>query len=446
MSPKKTKAIGMPAGVPPPSLPLSFFALACAGMIGCGVALITAHSAAVRDPTQDGVVCAAHLAMLATLSMGVLGAMHQFVPVVTGKALRSLVLSKITLLTWLGASWLLPLGIGTEHPLVVECGGALASVAIVCLVVNLIPPLSVRGKGVPVTGLRLSVSAFIVTACFGVLYVGDRKANWFTLSGHIVLAHALIGLFGWLGLTYVAVAEKLWPMFFLAHNEKKTQPVRLGIWAIAIGLALLAPGLLIGQQILAWAGSVLIVIGLSTHLHSLSVHIRGRNRRVDLYAVSVITSALWLVVGIGFALSAYLTIDKNHHLGVALVGASISAFAGWLLEALVGHAQKVVPFIVWSAMRQRGIEKVPSGKQLLFADLYSHRVASITFFSITIAVASLCYGFAFSNSPAVIVCGGLLIVSGLLIFGNFVFTPVKLIRLNRSVPPKRTIALIAQPD
>ena len=72
------------------------------------------------------------------------------------------------------------------------------------------------------TGLRFALAGFVVTACFGVVYVADRSGEWFNLSGHILLAHAVVGLFAWLGLTYVSVAEKLWPMFFLPTSRAGT--------------------------------------------------------------------------------------------------------------------------------------------------------------------------------------------------------------------------------
>ena len=215
---------GVPSAVPPPSVPLAFFAAASLGLVACGATLVWAGSTDITDPTADRVVAAAHLAVLATLSMGVLGAMHQFTPVISQRPLRSVGLARATLLSWIAASWLLPLGVAIRQESLVEAGGGLAAVAITLLVVNLSAPLAVRGKGAPVTGLRFALAGFVVTACFGVVYVADRSGKWFDLSAHILLAHAVIGLFAWLGLTYVSVAEKLWPMFFLAHVPGRHRP------------------------------------------------------------------------------------------------------------------------------------------------------------------------------------------------------------------------------
>ncbi|MGH3068116.1 MAG: hypothetical protein ACRDOH_13040 [Streptosporangiaceae bacterium] len=59
--------------------------------------------------------------------------------------------------------------------------------------------MSVQEKGATVTGLRFALAGFVATACFDVVYVADRRGNWFDLSGHTVLVHAVIGLFAWLG-------------------------------------------------------------------------------------------------------------------------------------------------------------------------------------------------------------------------------------------------------
>ena len=96
---------GVPAGVPGPSVPLSFLAASALGLAACGAALVWARAAAVANPTADPVVAAAHFGMLATLSMGVLGALHQFTPVVTQRALRSVRLARATFLAWLAAAW-----------------------------------------------------------------------------------------------------------------------------------------------------------------------------------------------------------------------------------------------------------------------------------------------------------------------------------------------------
>jgi hypothetical protein len=396
---------GVPAVVPPPGVPLSFLAAAALGLVACGAALIWARGAATTDPTADPVVAAAHFGVLATLSAGVLGALHQFTPVVTHRPLRSVRLAWATFATWLGAAWLLPSGIAAQQEGVVEAGGGLAAIAVTLLVVNLSAPLAARGKGHTVTGLRLALAGFVATACFGVTYVADRRGTWFDLSGHTELAHAVIGLFAWLGLTYVAVAEKLWPMFFLAHVPGRHLAGRLAVWLIPAGVTLLSPGLLASINWLAWAGAAVLAAGLVAHLTSLAAHVRHRRRKGGLHLAFVATSAGFLIAGAGLALAATLQMSRDHHAGMALAAAAVTAFAGWLLEALAGHAHKVVPFILWSVLRGRGIGTAPSGGPLGFADLYDHRLAA-AYALVTTGITAVAAGFGGTQPPRSRLAGG----------------------------------------
>lgn len=416
---------GMPGAVPPPSVPLSFLAAASLGLVACGGAWMWAADAAAQDPTADPVVAAAHLGMLATLSMGVLGALHQFTPVVSQRPLRSIHLARATFLSWLAASWLLPLGIATGREALVETGGGLAALSIAVLVVNLSKPLAARHKGAPVIGLRFALAGFVATACFGVLYVADRRGNWFDLSGHVVLAHAVIGLFAWLGLTYASVAEKLWPMFFLAHVPGRRWAGRVAVWAIPAGVALLSPGLLLGIPALGMAGAGILAGGLGAHVTSLLAHVRHRRRPADLHLLFVLTSACWLVAGAGLALGAVL-VHGSHQTQTALVAAAVCAFGGWLLETLVGHAHKVVPFIGWSAIRARGTTTDPTGKPIMFSDLYDHTWAAIAYGLVTAGIAALCIGLGSGMTVATEVGGGCFVGVGLVVAANLSIAPLRM--------------------
>ena len=415
---------GLPMAVPPPAVPLAFLAAAALGLVACGGAWIWARAA---DPTADPVVAAVHFGVLATLAMGVIGATHQFAPVISGRSLRSVGLARATFLAWFGASWLLPLGVGTEQVAVTALSGALAGVAVVLLAVNLAGPLAVRGKGTPVTALRVGVAGALLTGYLGAVFVADRRGSWFELAGHVDLAMGVLGLFGWLGVTYIGVAEKLWPMFMLAHVPGRHLAGRLAVWGVAAGVALLSPGLGWGVPQLAWPGAGMAAAGLAAHLASLGSHVRHRRRRADLHLVFILTSAGWLVAGAGLALAAALTVPADHRAGTALAAGAMAAFGGWLLEALVGHAHKVVPFVVWSALRSRGIERGPGGRPLVFGDLYDHPTAAATYGLVTVGIAALGTGLAGSFPVATAIGGALLAATGLVAAANLSIVPLRML-------------------
>jgi hypothetical protein len=224
------------------------------------------------------------------------------------------------------------------------------------------------------------------------------------------------------------VAEKLWPMFFLAHVPGRHRAGRLAVWLIPGGVTLLSPGLLSGLAPLAWAGAVILAAGLSAHLVSLAAHVRHRRRQGGLHLMFVTTAAGFLVAGAGLAIAATLIMPGNHHAGMALAAAAVTAFAGWVLAALTGHAHKVVPFILWSVLRGRGIATNPAGGPLGFADLYRHRLAAVSYALVTGGITAVAAGFAATQPAALAVGGGLLAAAGLATAGNLSVTPILLAR------------------
>ncbi|MBO0748011.1 MAG: hypothetical protein J2O47_06665, partial [Acidimicrobiaceae bacterium] len=409
---------GVPAVVPPPWLPLTFLAAAGLGVIACGAMLVWAAPTVVAHPMADRVIGAAQFGTLAVLSMGVLGALHQFAPVAAQRPLRSIRLAQVTFAAWLVAAWLVPVGLITRHEPIIAVGGAFVTVAVIAAVVNLGEPLRARGKGTPVVGLRLAMLGLVLTAASGATFVADRSGTWFVLSGHVVLAHAVIGLFFWLGMAYISVAEKLWPMFLLAHLPRRHHAGTVAVWATAAGVIVLSLGIWGRSPVVSWFGGTILAIGLGSHLVSLVAHVRHRRRGADLHLTYVLTAGVWLIGGAVLALIA--AVVPASPLGrERLVGADVAAIAGWLLTALVGHAHKVVPFIAWTALRAAGVDtRNGDGRPLLFADLYNHTVAWITFALTELGIAAVGIGLLANLSVAVAVGGAAWVVTGLIAAAN----------------------------
>ena len=435
------------AAAPSSSVPLVFLAAAAAGLAACGAALIWSSGVAVPDPTADPVVAAVHLGVLATLSTGVLGALHHFVPLLTHRRLRSPRLAWATFATWVAAAWLLPLGVATANETLVEVGGALAVLAVVLVAIDLSGPLGLSGGGVSLVGVRLALVGFAATVAYGAGYVADRRGGWFVLSGHTVLAHAVVGLFAWLGLTYIAVAEKLWPMFLLARAPNGRLAPRLAAGAVPAGVALLSPGLLTGVAPLASIGAGVLTVGLAAHLASMATHVRHRRRGASVELLFVVTSALCLVAAAGLGLTAVLVMPASPRLGEALVAAAVAAACGWLLEALVGLAHKVSAFILWPELRTRGAVHGPAGRPLQFSDLYDRRLAGFSWAALSAGIGAICAGLATSSTTAIGTGGALLTTTAAVTAANLALTPARRLRASgRDAPPAVRGAAMAVVD
>ena len=414
---------GVPAAVPAPGVPLSFLGASALGLIATGVACFVVAARAAHDVTADPVVAAVHLGVLATLAMGLLGALHQFVPVITGRPLRSTGAGYASCALWIAASWMLPLGIGLSAPAVTGLGGASAGIAVLVVSWNLWPALRVSGKGPAVTAMRWSLAGAVLTTYLGVAFVGDRQASWFALSARVDLAMGVLGMFTWLGTAYVGVASKLWPMFLLAHLESRARSVRASVWLVPVGAVVLAAGLIAALPVLADSGAVVLAAGLAAHLWALGAHVRRRRRARDLHLVFVLTSAASLLGGVALALGAAAIESAHPRAGRDLVAGAMALFGGWLLVAVVGHAHKVVPFIAWSLLRARGVIANPRGQALGFADLYSARWARVSYLTITGGVAALGLGLALASPPLTRLAGILLASTGAVVGVNLALGP-----------------------
>ena len=108
-----TAAPFMPGGagtVPPASVPLGFLAAAGVGLWAFGLAVWFAADRLVESPTHPGAVSAVHVGMLAFLTTAVLGAIHQFAPVVGRRPLRSVLAARLTLVGMVATACCSPRG------------------------------------------------------------------------------------------------------------------------------------------------------------------------------------------------------------------------------------------------------------------------------------------------------------------------------------------------
>ena len=424
---------GATAAVPPASVPLGFLAAAGVGLVAFGLAAWFSADRIVDMPTHPGSVAAVHVGMLAFLTTAVLGAAHQFSPVVGRRPLRSVPAARVTLVGMVATAWMLPSGFAHGPEALVLAGGITGAATVLLAAWNLSGPLSTRDGGVPLVGLRVSIAYLVLTVAFGVTYAIDRQTLWFPLLPNRVLAHAHLGLIGWLGITYVSVAEKLWPMFLLAHRPR----ARAGAWAVGLlgtGVGVLAVGLLLESPIVVALGGTAVVVGFGCHIASLVGVVRARRRPLELLHRFLFTSTAFLVVAIALGVAAALA-PVDYGTRSRLVSAEVASLAAWLGLAVIGHVHKIVPFIGYSALRARGVTHAPSGKPLMFADLFHPGIARATLVASGAGFALAVIGILVGSSTVIALGGVGIATAGVLVTANLVSGPRRVTRASaRSAP------------
>jgi hypothetical protein len=410
-------------------VPLGFLAASGVGLVAAGLSVWFAADRVVGSPTHPGAVSAVHVSVLAFLTTAVLGALHQFAPVIGRRPLRSVRAARLTMVGIVTTAWLLPTGFAHGPSWLVPAGGLVGAVTVTTAIWNLSLPLSAPDGGLPARGLRISLAYLALTVAFGAVYAFDRETGWFPLVPHRVLAHAHLGLLGWLGLTYVSVAEKLWPMFLLAHRPGD-RAGRLSVALLGTGPLVLAGGLLFAIAPVAWVGGVVSGAGLVAHLASLAGCVRHRRRPLELLHTYLFASASFLVAALVLAAVAGAA-DVPTDARTRLVAAEVAALIAWVGLAVIGHAHKIVPFIGYTALRARGVRTGPGGAPLVFADLFDRTVAHVSLVLGATGFAAVVAG-VLASSPSVVAVGGMEVaVCGALTTGNLGLGPRSVTRRTR---------------
>ncbi len=416
-----------PVGITPPmsnsqltpraSLPLLGFYLSLVGLFCFGLLVATNANSLIFADTSDRTIATVHMMMLGTLSIAVLGAFNQFIPVVTVKRMLSVKLGYAGTILFAIGVVLICTGFYFSKMSIVGIAGATLMTAIILNAVNLFVPLLKAKPSVSVNGLRLSMGFLVVTGCFGITYAFDESSNWFNIPGNLALAHATFGLIGFLSLAYVSVSEKLWPMFLLSHRSGTKIP-QATIYLMATGATITALSLALKIWPVLYIGVGILIVSIGCHLLSFFMFMRARKRKIELLQIYIIASLLFLIVSAAdvIAIGVY---GLHADTPTFLINSLIGSLAAWVLLAIIGHMHKIIPFITYNYLRSHGIRKNKYDKPLSFGDLFNQNVARIDIYFAVSGCVILVVGLFVSNHILVLVSGILFSLTAIVTILNF---------------------------
>ncbi|MEZ5738570.1 MAG: hypothetical protein R3E68_03290 [Burkholderiaceae bacterium] len=414
----------------PASIPFRFFGAAVLFHLLGWMALLAGASDFPRF--QGGLgwpLAALHLTTLGVLTMSVMGASLQLLPVATRQAVGS---------TWLPAAiwWLhsfgvaaIALGMGRAMPLALAAG-AVAVTAALLVFAGLLAGNLVGARSMPEvicfgwaslgSLLVVLISALsLVFAYLGLPLLG-RGAG---LSLHIVFA-----VYGFMGLLAMGMSLILIPMFSLSGPiDSRRAIVSCALAVIALTLAAgaafgIAPVALNALALLVGLGAV------SMHLQQMLVALRTGMRR-DLGQSFVLVRFGWAMLMTSLLLAMALTLDLPLAglptlFGLVLIG-------GWLLSFLFGILRRVLPFL--GSMHVTGRGKRPPTPSSLSAT----QPLSIHFHCHLVAVAGLALAVLL-DQPMIALLSATVGTIGAGAFAVFFTVLLLRIRSNHSSPAAAT--------
>jgi hypothetical protein len=360
---------GVPVLVP---LPFLLTGAVAAALFGCLLPWIVPE--ALQSPGFPHVLALVHIATLGWLTMTIMGATLQLIPVIITSSLRGARFIYGQYPLYLLGVALLISGFWWMHPLLLVIGGSLVVIAVLHYVFVLAVTLIHAAKR-PLT-LRFLIAS-LVYLCLVVSFGLTAALNFqFDFLGafvdHLLLIHITLGVIGWLSTTLIGVSYTLVRLFALAHEHDD----RIGKWVFILlnaGIVGLAVGFIFAWMPLIALAGALLVLGVWLFAYDYQRMLRVRRRKMlDSTQYHGIAALLALCILMPCVLAALLFGWQQPSLFTAL---ALLALVGWVGQSMIGYLSKIVPFLIWQTRYGPlvGRQKVP-----LMRDLIHQRWAAIS--------------------------------------------------------------------
>jgi hypothetical protein len=430
-----------------PLVPLGFLACAAAAFLAAALAVGWLAPELAGHYYHPRLLALTHTVTLGWVTLAIMGASYQILPVALERPIWSerLAGAQLVVLAVAMPGMIAHFFLGTWPGLTLAAGLMTAGIAMHLINVA----LSLRGFTRWTFTARLVVVGYgglAMTALFGLTLALNRIRPF--LPGEFfptLHAHVQLALLGWVAPMIVAVAARVYPMFFLASAPRRAHTLVQG-WGLVIGVPAVVLGLL-GVPGLLVAGAVVVTAVAAAHAAWVWEMARGRRRPgLDWGLRFVLTATAFLVPAgaLGVALAADLLAGPRAALAYAVV-----TLGGWISLTIVGMMLKIVPFLVWyRAYSPRvGREPVPPLAALTWPRAEALAYALLTGGVVLLAAAALAGDVAWIRAAGTALALGALAFAATLarVFGHLL-TPTRAPRPGptREAPPPALIGTISR--
>lgn len=389
------------ARTPSVSVPLRYLVAAAVafGLAALGVVALARELSG--HYYQPRLLALTHTVTLGWVTLTILGASYQLVPVVLGRPLWSERLARwqfVALLAGL-VGMIGHFFIGDGPGLVWAAG--LVVLALLAHVVNV--ARTVRGMTTWTFTARLVVvghAGLVLTALSG-LALGLDHARPFLPGDRLGALHAHVhaALLGWVLPMVIGIAARVYPMFLLAR-EPGGWLGTLQLTGVVAGVPAVVVGLAVGWPPLVRAGALAVTLAIAAHLAWIVDAVRARRRPAAVWPLRfVLGGAVFLasatLVGLGLAFGALA--------GPRVASAYLLlALGGWASLTIAGMMLKIVRFLVW--YRAWG-PRVGRGPVPTLDALGAPRVEAAAFTLLVTGVAAAALAVAAGNVDAIRAAG-----------------------------------------
>ncbi len=348
-----------------------FYAYAALSFLVSVVLLLLSGTAFTNHYFHPKVLAVTHLMAVGFVTMIILGASHQLIPVLIEGKLYS---NKLAYCSFILAAIGIPLLVYGFYVFNMgapaKWGGRFVVLSVLCYTINLGKSIAAgKSENVHVVFVFTAALWLFITTLIGLSLVYNFTVDMLPHdSVHYLSYHAHIGIVGWFLMLVIGVASRLIPMFLISKysNTRLLWFLYFLINASLIGFILL---FIFGNNQTFFFVPVLALLAaiLLFAYYCYSCYKERIRKRVDeLMKMSLLSVAMLLLpVLVLVVIVALLVATTNQH-NTLIVTYGFVIFFGWLTAIIMGMTFKTLPFIIWNKVyhRQAGIGKTPNPKSL----------------------------------------------------------------------------------
>jgi len=327
----------------PVSIPFRFFLAGIVFHILMWFALLLAAEEAVDYAGGPGATLGAlHFLTLGVFATVAIGAALQMLPVATRKPMPTSWPIRLGFWLYVPAVPVLAHGMASHDATLMAWGGGFAGAGMLLLAYLLADNLR-RARDLPLVAAFgwLATVSLVALVVLGLALIFDFESAFLPDHAGIALAHAIIAVFGFMGMLAVGFSHILVPMFALSPAPPRSVgKVGFVLWVGALALAVI--GALFASAPLFAAGAALGLAASGVYLWTMGWVWRRRLRKhmglsfaLARLSWALLPASLAVAVAAGFGLAG----DS----GATLAG--FIALWGWLLTFLLAILQRIMPFL-----------------------------------------------------------------------------------------------------
>lgn len=355
-------------------------------------------------------VALTHTVTLGWITLTIMGASFQLVPIVLERKIWSERLARwqFWIMMWGIAGMVAHFALGRRNGMAWAAG--LVGIGVGSYLVNLALSLRPLPRWTATAQLFvLGLGGLAATVAFGFLLALDRNRPF--LPGPFfgtIQAHFHLAILGWVSAMILGMAARVLPMFLLA-GEAKGWGVQVQVWGMAVGAPGVTVALLTESRLLPLAALPVAAAGGAFLWQTLRMVRRRQRPQLDWGLRFALTGAVFVVpagaLGLGFSAGWLRGVNLATAYAVVVLG-------GWTSLMIVGMLLKIVPLLVWYRVYsgRAGREPVPTLTQLSWpaAERTTYWLLTGGFIALALAVAG---GF-----PTGIRLAGTALAAGALLF------------------------------